>query len=176
MTSRPATASTRAVLSIGSNMDDRLALLRTVVDEFAAELVAVSPVYATPPWGVEDQAEFYNAVLIVDVAEDPYELLARAQRLEQAADRVRVRKWGPRTLDVDLIQVHRGGVEVLSDDPVLTLPHPFAHERAFVLLPWSRIDPEARLGDQLVIDLLAGLKHSEVDSIREVGALEGDAE
>ena len=72
----------RAVLSIGSNMDDRVELLRTVFDEFAGEIVAASPVYATPPWGVTDQDEFLNAVLIVDVDETPKELLRRGQKLD----------------------------------------------------------------------------------------------
>ena len=76
----------RAVLSIGSNMDDRRALLQTVFDEFAAETVAASPIYSTPPWGVTDQDEFLNAVLIVDVEESPVELLRRGQVLEQAAE------------------------------------------------------------------------------------------
>ena len=115
-----------AVLSIGSNMEDRRALLQTVFDEFAAETIAVSPVYATPPWGVTDQDEFLNAVLIVDVEESPLELLHRGQKLEEAAERVRVRHWGPRTLDVDIVQIDG----VTSTDPELTLPHPYAHERA----------------------------------------------
>ncbi|WP_460490846.1 2-amino-4-hydroxy-6-hydroxymethyldihydropteridine diphosphokinase, partial [Corynebacterium nasicanis] len=134
----------RAVLSIGSNMDDRRALLRRVHAEFAAEMVAASPVYSTPPWGVTDQDEFLNAVLIVEVDQTPLELLRRGQRLEEEAERVRVRRWGPRTLDVDVVTVF-DPEEVSSADPVLTLPHPRAHERAFVLVPWLAADPEARL-------------------------------
>ena len=80
----------RAVLSIGSNMDDREKLLETVFREFADQTVAASPVYSTPPWGVTDQDEFLNAVLIVDVEETPIELLRRGQKLEQAADRQRI--------------------------------------------------------------------------------------
>lgn len=157
----------RAVLSIGSNMDDRWALLRGVRDEFAAEIVAASPVYSTPPWGVTDQDEFLNAVLIVDVDQTPLELLRRGQRLEEAAERVRVRRWGPRTLDVDIVTVD--GVE--SDDPELTLPHPHAHERAFVLVPWLAADPEATLGGRGVGKLLATLDPDEVAGIVEVGEL-----
>ncbi|WP_163094540.1 2-amino-4-hydroxy-6-hydroxymethyldihydropteridine diphosphokinase, partial [Acinetobacter baumannii] len=84
-----------------------------VFDEFAEETVAVSPVYSTPPWGVEDQDEFLNAVLIVEVDSTPMELLRRGQGLEQAAERVRVRHWGPRTLDVDIVQVDG----ITSEDP-----------------------------------------------------------
>lgn len=160
----------RAVLSIGSNMDDRWALLRGVRDEFAAEIVAASPVYSTPPWGVTDQDEFLNAVLIVDVDQTPLELLRRGQRLEEAAERVRVRRWGPRTLDVDVVTVDDGG-ELTSDDPVLTLPHPFAHQRAFVLVPWLAADPAATLGGVPVAELLARLDPAEVAGIVEAGTL-----
>jgi len=160
----------RAVLSIGSNMDDRWALLRGVRDEFAAEIVAASPVYSTPPWGVTDQDEFLNAVLIVDVDQTPLELLRRGQRLEEAAERVRVRRWGPRTLDVDVVTVS-DPEEITSDDSVLTLPHPHAHERAFVLVPWLAADPEATLGGRGVGKLLATLDPDEVAGIVEVGEL-----
>lgn len=150
----------RAVLSIGSNMDDRRALLQTVFDEFAEETVAVSPVFSTPPWGVEDQDEFLNAVLIVEVNSTPMELLRRGQGLEQDAERVRGPQW--RTLDVDIVQVDG----ITSEDPELTLPHPFARERAFVLVPWLAADPKARLGDTAVADLVAGLDPHEVEQVK----------
>ncbi|MDK6806572.1 2-amino-4-hydroxy-6-hydroxymethyldihydropteridine diphosphokinase [Corynebacterium sp. HMSC062E11] len=155
----------RAVLSIGSNMEDRRALLQTVFDEFAAETVAASPVYATPPWGVTDQDEFLNAVLIVDVDCTPLKLLRRGQKLEETAERVRVRHWGPRTLDVDIVQVDG----VTSDDPELTLPHPYAHERAFVLVPWLAADEHAQLNGTPVRELIAGLDEDEVAAVKEVG-------
>ena len=155
----------RAVLSIGSNMEDRRALLQTVFDEFAAETVAASPVYATPPWGVTDQDEYLNAVLIVDVDCTPLELLRRGQKLEEAAERVRVRHWGPRTLDVDIVQIDG----VTSDDPELTLPHPYAHERAFVLVPWLAADEHAELNGTPVRELIAGLDEDEVAAVKEVG-------
>lgn len=155
----------RAVLSIGSNMEDRRALLRTVFDEFAAETVAASPVFATPPWGVTDQDEFLNAVLIVDVDCTPLQLLRRGQKLEEAAERVRVRHWGPRTLDVDIVQIDG----VTSDDPELTLPHPYAHQRAFVLVPWLAADPEAELNGTPVRELVASLDSDDVAAVKEVG-------
>ena len=155
----------RAVLSIGSNMEDRRALLQTVFDEFAAETVAASPVFATPPWGVTDQDEFLNAILIVDVEESPLELLRRGQKVEEAAERVRVRHWGPRTLDVDIVQIDG----VTSTDPELTLPHPYAHERAFVLVPWLAADPHAELNGTPVSELIASLDSTEVAAVKEVG-------
>jgi 2-amino-4-hydroxy-6-hydroxymethyldihydropteridine diphosphokinase len=160
----------RAVLSLGSNLADRWSLLRGVAEEFRGEIVAASPVYSTPPWGVTDQGEFLNAVLIVDVESTPLELLRRGQRLEDAAERVRERRWGPRTLDVDVVTVDDGG-ELTSDDPVLTLPHPFAHQRAFVLVPWLAADPAATLGGVPVADLLARLDPAEVAGIVEAGTL-----
>ncbi|MHB0835585.1 MAG: 2-amino-4-hydroxy-6-hydroxymethyldihydropteridine diphosphokinase [Corynebacterium aurimucosum] len=155
----------RAVLSIGSNMEDRRALLQTVFDEFADETIAASPVYATPPWGVTDQDEFLNAVLIVDVDCTPLELLRRGQKLEEAAERVRVRHWGPRTLDVDIVQIDG----VTSEDPELTLPHPYAHERAFVLVPWLAADEHAQLNGTPVRELIAGLDEDEVAAVKELG-------
>ncbi len=157
----------RAVLSVGSNMNDRLGLLNRVFEDFAQETVAASPVYATPPWGVEDQEEFLNAILIVEVDHSPQELLARGQRLEQEAHRVRQRRWGPRTLDVDIVDIEG----YRSQDPKLTVPHPYAHQRAFVLVPWLAADPTARLGESPVADLIAQLDPQDVAGVRKLGTL-----
>lgn len=159
----------RAVLSIGSNMDDRYALLQGVVDEFKEDIVAVSSIYATPPWGVTDQDEFLNAIVVVDVECTPLELLKRGQKLEDDAERVRVRKWGPRTLDVDVVQIRNGDQELLSDDPVLTLPHPWAWQRAFVLMPWLEIEPEAVLHGSTVASLVEHLDPTDVEGVTRVG-------
>jgi len=161
----------RAVLSIGSNLGDRLAHLRSVVDEFADCLVAVSPVYATAPWGGVEQDDFLNAVLVVDDdAREPADWLAAGQRLEQAAHRVREMHWGARTLDVDVVWCARDGEPVVSADPLLTLPHPRAHERAFVLVPWLAVQPEATLVvagvERPVGDWLADLDVAEREGVR----------
>jgi 2-amino-4-hydroxy-6-hydroxymethyldihydropteridine diphosphokinase len=150
---------TRAVLSIGSNMGDRLAHLQSAVGGFADVLVAVSPVYQTPPWGGVEQQDFLNAVLVVADAETgPRGWLRRAQAVERAAGRVRRVRWGPRTLDVDVIVVD----EVISADPALTLPHPHAAERAFVLAPWLAVEPDAVLPSHgKVRELLARLPAGE---------------
>ncbi|MCT2154348.1 2-amino-4-hydroxy-6-hydroxymethyldihydropteridine diphosphokinase [Corynebacterium sanguinis] len=140
----------RAVLSTGSNMEDSRAHLASVVDEFAAELVAASSLYATAPWGGVEQDDFLNQVLIVDVEQSPRELLRRCQSLEQRARRVRKKRWGPRTLDVDIVLIDG----FFSRDPELTVPHPRAHERAFVLVPWLEIDPDAHLGDRSVAGIV----------------------
>lgn len=158
----------RAVLSIGSNMDDRVALLRSVFDEFAGQIVAASPVYATPPWGVENQDEFLNAVLIVEVEETPLGLLRRGQRLEAAAERKRIQKWGPRTLDVDIVDIS----SFTSTDPRLVVPHPYARERAFVLVPWLAADPDATLAGTPLDTLISDLDPEEVAAIRPLGSIE----
>lgn len=154
----------RAVLSIGSNLGDRLGHLQLAVDGFADRLVAVSPVFETPPWGVTEQEPFLNAVLIAEhPAATPADWLARAQQCEQRAGRTREVRWGPRTLDVDVIAVDA----VISDDPVLTLPHPRAAERAFVLVPWWAADPEAELpGRGTVLELIRALPAGEADGVR----------
>jgi 2-amino-4-hydroxy-6-hydroxymethyldihydropteridine diphosphokinase len=133
----------RAVLSIGSNLGDRLARLQGAVDAFGPWLVAVSPVYETAPWGGVEQDDFLNAVMVVsDPSATARDWLGRAQAAEQAAGRERSVHWGPRTLDVDLVVVD----DVVSCEAELTLPHPRAAERAFVLVPWQDVEPQARLG------------------------------
>lgn len=161
---------TRVVLSVGSNLGDRLARLQSVVDGLGEAIRAVSPVYETDPWGGVEQAPFLNAVLI---AEEPgidgQEWLRRAQAFEQAAGRVRGERWGPRSLDVDLIACY-GETEVISRENNLTLPHPLAHLRAFVMVPWLAVDPDARLtvaeGPQPVARLLAQLDPADRQSVR----------
>lgn len=161
---------TRVVLSIGSNLGDRLARLQSVVDGLGDAVLAVSPVYETDPWGRPDQAPFLNAVLIADDPRcDGQTWLRRAQEFEQAAGRVRGERWGPRTLDVDLIACY-GDTEVISRENNLTLPHPLAHLRAFVMIPWLAIDPDAELtvagGPRPVAGLLAELEQADRDGVR----------
>ncbi|KHO19790.1 2-amino-4-hydroxy-6-hydroxymethyldihydropteridine pyrophosphokinase [Mycolicibacterium setense] len=137
---------TSTVLSIGSNLGDRLARLQSVVDGLGPAVRAVSPVFETHAWGGVEQGPFLNAVVMADdPALDCHGWLRRGRQLEYEADRVREQKWGPRTLDVDLVTCHDGDVEVFSRDDELTLPHPLAHLRAFVLIPWLAVDPEATL-------------------------------
>ena len=140
---------TRAVLALGSNLDDREANLRGAVAGLGDVVVAVSGVYETPPWGDADQPHYLNAVLLaVDPAARPRDWLDRAHLLEDAAGRVRdpARRFGPRTLDVDVIAVWDDDDRpVTTDDPELTLPHPRAHLRAFVLRPWLDIQPYGQL-------------------------------
>lgn len=152
----------QAVLSLGSNLGDRARHLSTAVDLLGrlARVVAVSGVYAAPPWGDTDQPEYLNCVLVVAAAasgRDDWLHLIRA--VERAAGRRRdpARPYGPRTLDVDVVVRYAAdGSPVVSDHPDLTVPHPRAHLRAFVLRPWSDIEPDAALpGLGPVAELLA---------------------
>ncbi|MET7594614.1 2-amino-4-hydroxy-6-hydroxymethyldihydropteridine diphosphokinase [Streptomyces sp. NPDC004082] len=137
----------RAVISLGANLGNRLETLQGAVDALedtpGVRVKAVSPVYETEPWGVApgSQPSYFNAVVVLKTTLPPSSLLERAHAVEEAFNRVRDERWGPRTIDVDII-AYDG---VVSDDPVLTLPHPRAHERAFVLAPWHDVDPEAQL-------------------------------
>lgn len=147
----------RAVVSLGANLGNRLETLQGAVDALedtpGIRVKAVSPVYETEPWGVEpgSQPSYFNAVAVLKTTLPPSSLLERAQAVEEAFHRVRDERWGPRTLDVDIVAY----ADLHSDNPRLTLPHPRAHERAFVLAPWLDIDPAAELpGRGPVADLL----------------------
>lgn len=144
----------RAALSLGSNSGDRLAHLQAAAASLTGavevDVVAVSPVVETDPVGGPDQADYLNAVVVVDTTLTPEDLLALAHRIEDAAGRAREVRWGPRTLDVDVLAV--GDLTRSTAD--LQLPHPRAHERAFVLQPWRRVDPDFVLvGHGRVADL-----------------------
>lgn len=145
-----------AVLSLGSNLGDRLGFLKSAVAGFAAELVAASPVYETAPWGGVEQPDFLNAVLLARSTElDAWGWLRRGQELEAGAGRVREVRWGPRTLDVDVVAVWAGdGAPVVSDHPDLRLPHPGTPERNTVLRPWLDLDPDAELPGHGRVDAL----------------------
>ncbi|AOW88337.1 2-amino-4-hydroxy-6-hydroxymethyldihydropteridine diphosphokinase [Streptomyces olivaceus] len=137
----------RAVIALGANLGNRLETLQGAIDALedtpGVRVKGVSPVYETEPWGVDpgSQPTYFNAVVVVKTTLPPSSLLERAHAVEEAFHRVRDEHWGPRTLDVDIVAY----AEVVSDDPLLTLPHPRAHERAFVLAPWLDVDPEALL-------------------------------
>ena len=138
------TASRRAYLGIGSNLGERLGYLQLAVDQLAAAdgvtVVGVSPVYETAPVGGPEQPDYLNAVVGVDTALTAHELLGVAQAVESEAERVRTVRWGPRTLDVDVLLV---GDERI-DTPDLVVPHPRMAERAFVVVPLADLDPAWR--------------------------------
>lgn len=150
---------TEAFIALGSNLGDARAQVLHAFDALAGlpgtQLLSRSPLYLTPPWGVLDQPPFVNAVARVDTTLTPHALLDALLGIERAAGRVRDgERWGPRTLDLDVLHM---GAMVLSDER-LSLPHPRIHERAFVLLPLHDLAPDLDLpGQGRVMDLLAAL-------------------
>ena len=152
--------SERVVLALGSNLGDRLGFLQTALQALTGfvRIAAVSSVYETDPvGGPTGQDPYLNAVAVGTTTLSPEALLRRCHEVEAEAMRTRLERWGPRTLDVDVIAF--GSIQRPGPDPVL--PHPRAHERAFVLLPWVEADPDAVLpGVGPVIELIQGVDTS----------------
>ncbi len=139
------------VLALGANLADPARTLHAAVTALAAlpglQVRAVSPLFATAPVGGPAQPDYLNAVVLAATTRSPKDLLRACQDIETAHGRERCVRWGPRTLDIDLVAFGAPGSadEVVQARPELTLPHPRAHERAFVLAPWAALDPAARL-------------------------------
>jgi 2-amino-4-hydroxy-6-hydroxymethyldihydropteridine diphosphokinase len=130
-------APVRTFLSLGSNLGDRRAHLRQAVDSLP-DVVAVSPLYETDPVGGPSQGAYLNLVARLDTTLAPRSLLAICHRIEANAERVREERWGPRTLDIDIIWMDG----IVQDDPQLTLPHPRWKDRRFVLAPLRDLAPD----------------------------------
>lgn len=151
----------RTVLSLGSNLGDRMDNLQEAIDALfdapGLNFVALSPVYETKPFAgsggdIPEQGDYLNVVVVADTRLVPDTLLERVLNIENSMQRVREVRWGPRTLDIDIVSFG----DVRSADPDLTLPHPRAHERAFVLVPWADLEPDVLLpGHGRVADLAA---------------------
>ena len=146
-----------ALIGLGGNVGDVRAALNQAIALFAdgaeVKLIARSSDYRTAPWGVTDQPPFINCAIAVSTALAPRALLSRAQVVEAffGRDRAKETKWGPRTLDIDLLVYD----DVVMATPELTLPHPRLLERAFVLLPLADIAPERVIAGRRIKDALA---------------------
>ncbi|WP_332715380.1 2-amino-4-hydroxy-6-hydroxymethyldihydropteridine diphosphokinase [Pelagibacterium mangrovi] len=138
----------RAVLALGANMGDPTRQIEQAIEAIADHpqnsLLKQSTVIVTPPWGKTDQAEFHNAAVLIETTLEPLELLDFCLATEAEIGRVRVEKWGPRAIDIDVIAYD----DLVLESERLTLPHPYAHERDFVLDPVREIAPE--IADWLV--------------------------
>jgi 2-amino-4-hydroxy-6-hydroxymethyldihydropteridine diphosphokinase len=136
-----------AVIALGANLGDRLGALQGAVnaldDHADVKVTGVSHVYSTAPVGGPEQADYLNAVVLVETTLPPVQLLELAHNIESTWRRTREIRWGPRTLDVDLIRVG----DIAMNTESLTLPHPRAYERAFVCIPWSDVEPDMDLPD-----------------------------
>jgi 2-amino-4-hydroxy-6-hydroxymethyldihydropteridine diphosphokinase len=146
----------RAFLGLGSNLGERLTYLRSAVDAIP-DLVRVSSLYETDPIGGPEQGAFLNCVVELDTDMTPRQLLELCRTLEAAAERVRIERWGPRTLDVDVVYVDGETI----DEPDLIVPHPRWKERAFVMIPLGELAP----------DLLEDWADPDEGEVRNVGSL-----
>jgi 2-amino-4-hydroxy-6-hydroxymethyldihydropteridine diphosphokinase len=156
-----------ALIALGGNVGDVRTTfdraLAMLCDGAGARLTARSSDYATPPWGVEDQPAFVNCCAAIDTRLTPQALLARAQEIERAFGRNRSgeRRWGPRTLDIDLLTYD----DVSLNEPALVLPHPRLFERAFVLVPLAEIAPERVIAGVRVADALARVDAAGIEKL-----------
>ena len=158
---------TAAWLALGGNVGDSRTMLDRAVsllcDGDDVRLKARSSDYRTPPWGVTDQPPFVNLCIAIDTTLTPQELLARAQDVERALgrDRAKEQRWGPRTVDIDIIAYG----DLKLDEGALTLPHPRLFERAFVLVPLAEIAPELRIGGVRIQDAAAKIDAAGVEKL-----------
>jgi 2-amino-4-hydroxy-6-hydroxymethyldihydropteridine diphosphokinase len=156
-----------ALLGLGGNVGDVRATLSEAIALFAdgadVELIARSSDYRTPPWGVTDQPPFINLAIAVETRLSPRDLLTRALNVERALDRdrTRERRWGPRTIDIDLLAYD----DLTLDEPALTLPHPRLFERAFVLVPLAEIVPDRLIAGRRVADALAAIDAAGIEKL-----------
>jgi len=171
MDSKRQIRSTSALIAIGGNVGDVRATFKKAITDVCrmaqAVLIARSSDYATPPWGDEKQAPFVNACIEIETSLDPHALLAVLQKVEQKFGRTRPkeRRWGPRTLDLDLIAYD----DVSLQGPELTLPHPRLFERAFVLVPLAEIAPDRVIGGRKVSTVLASLSRQGIERLPDTG-------
>jgi 2-amino-4-hydroxy-6-hydroxymethyldihydropteridine diphosphokinase len=159
---------TPAFLGLGSNLGDRARHLAEAIRQLrtveGVRVSALSPVYETKPVGLTDQPDFLNLVVAIETSLSPPTLLARCLAIEQALGRKRDVRWGPRTLDIDVL-LH--GDNVLTG-PELILPHPRLTERAFVLVPLATLAPGLRIGNKTVGELAAAANSAGVRECPEI--------
>ncbi|MEJ0075940.1 MAG: 2-amino-4-hydroxy-6-hydroxymethyldihydropteridine diphosphokinase [Alphaproteobacteria bacterium] len=161
-----------ALLGLGGNVGDVGGTLdeavRRFADGVAVKLIARSSDYRTPPWGVIDQPPFINCAIAVETVLPPRALLDRALAVERALgrDRAREQRWGPRTLDIDLLAYD----DVAMSEPDLILPHPRLFERAFVLIPLAEIVPERMIGARRIADAAASIDATGIERLPAPGS------
>jgi 2-amino-4-hydroxy-6-hydroxymethyldihydropteridine diphosphokinase len=145
---------------VRSTFDQAIAML---CDGRAVRLKTRSSDYRTPPWGVTDQPQYVNAVIAVATSLGPHDLLARAKECERALgrDRAQERRWGPRTIDIDLLAYD----DVVINDADLILPHPRLFERGFVLVPLAEIAPDLEIDGVTVRDALSRVDQSGIEKL-----------
>ena len=164
------------LIALGGNVGDVRATFQKAISNICgmtqAALLARSSDYTTPPWGDEQQAPFVNACIEIETSLDPHALLFTLHKIEKkfGRDRAQERRWGPRTLDLDLIAYD----DVKIDKPELTLPHPRLFERAFVLVPLAEIVPDRLIAGRRIRDALEGLSTDGIQRLPEPGLTENN--
>lgn len=159
-----------ALIALGGNVGEVRATFKRAIANICgmaqARLLARSSDYATPPWGEEDQPRFVNACIEIDTSLDPHALLFVLHKVEMkfGRDRTKERRWGPRTLDLDLLAYDN----VSIDKPELTLPHPRLFERAFVLVPLAELAPDRVIRGRRVDDALSDLSTEGIERLPEI--------
>lgn len=158
-----------AALGLGGNLGDPVAAmaaaLRTIEDHPDCRVEAVSSLYRTPPWGKTDQADFYNCCALVETRLAPEALLALCLDIERGMKRVRIERWGPRTIDIDILTYDDRDVSTET----LAIPHPRITERAFVLVPLAEIAPGLAIATKSVRDWLGAIDTSGITRTSEDG-------
>lgn len=156
-----------ALIALGGNVGDVRDTIRNALAMLCSgaqtSLIARSPSYLTPAWGVKDQPPFINACAAIETTLGPHELLKRVQEVERAfgRDRAKERRWGPRPLDIDIIAYD----DITLNDPDLILPHPRVFERAFVLVPLADIAADRSIAGVRVKDALARIDATEIERL-----------
>lgn len=154
-----------ATIGLGSNIGDRTGNIARAIELLTADgavsVVARSPFYRTDPWGVTDQDWFVNACLAVKTDVSPRELLRRCQAVENEMARVRIQRWGPRNIDVDILTFR----DLKINEPDLVVPHPRIAERAFVLVPLKDVAPDVKIGGASIDEMLSTLDASDVQPL-----------
>lgn len=161
----------RAWLGLGGNIDDPVAsmakALKLLDGRKDTKVVAVSNVYRTPPWGKTDQAWFHNACAEIVTALEPLKLIQICLDVERSLKRVRLERWGPRIIDIDILAMqNKVGEAIIMNETDLELPHPRIQERAFVLVPLNDIAPELEIAGKSVCQWEAACKSAEIEKAR----------
>lgn len=161
----------RAWLGLGGNIDDPIEsmakALRLLDVRDDTKVIAVSNVYRTPPWGKTDQAWFHNACAEIETAIEPLQLIETCLDVERSLKRVRLERWGPRIIDIDILAMGtKTGEAIIMNDATLELPHPRIQERAFVLVPLNDIAPELKIAGKSVSEWNAASASSEIEKAR----------